>query len=130
MSTAVTDSSGGVLVDAGSAVATVTIDRPQARNALDAPTLRELLAAFEGLAASPLLRCVILTGAGDKAFVSGADINQFRAFSTPQDASDYETRIDEVLGTIAGDDTIFLATRGNMAAAKLARRLKNLVEHN
>lgn len=39
-------------------------------------------------------------------------------------------RPDEVLGTIAGDDTIFLATRGNMAAAKLARRLKNLVEHN
>src|SRR6187401_307223 len=34
-------------------------------------------------------------------------------------------RPDEVLGTIAGDDTIFLATRGNMAAAKLARRLKN-----
>jgi enoyl-CoA hydratase len=71
----VTDS-GGVLVDAGGAVATVTIDRPQARNALDAPTLRELLAAFEALAASPLLRCVILTGAGDKSFVAGADIKQ------------------------------------------------------
>ncbi|HET6146942.1 MAG TPA: enoyl-CoA hydratase-related protein [Polyangia bacterium] len=68
--------SGGVIVDAGGAVATVTIDRPQARNALDEATLRELLAAFEGLSASPLLRCVILTGAGDKAFVAGADIKQ------------------------------------------------------
>jgi enoyl-CoA hydratase len=64
----------GVVVDAGAAVATVTIDRPQVLNALDDVTLRELLAAFEGLAGSPLLRCVILTGAGDKAFVAGADI--------------------------------------------------------
>lgn len=36
----------------------------------------------------------------------------------------------EVLGSIAGDDTIFLATRSNAAAAKLARRLKELVESN
>jgi enoyl-CoA hydratase len=43
---------------------------------------------------------LILTGAGDKAFASGTDINQFRAFSTPQDAIDYETGIDEMLGTL------------------------------
>jgi transcriptional regulator of arginine metabolism len=39
-------------------------------------------------------------------------------------------RPDEVLGSIAGDDTIFLATRGTSAASKLARRLKTLVENN
>jgi len=72
----VSERDGGVVVDAGGAVATVTIDRPQVLNALDEVTLRELLAAFEGLAASPLLRCVILTGAGEKAFVAGADIAQ------------------------------------------------------
>ncbi len=69
-----TEPRGGVVVDAGGPIATVTIDRPQVLNALDDVTLRELAAAFEGLAESPLLRCVILTGAGEKAFVAGADI--------------------------------------------------------
>src|SRR5260370_21231219 len=46
------------------------------------------------------LKVLILTGAGDKAFASGTDINQFRAFKTPQDAIDYETRIDRVLGML------------------------------
>jgi enoyl-CoA hydratase len=39
----------------------------------------------------------VFTGAGDKAFASGTDINQFRAFTTPQHALDYESRIDRVL---------------------------------
>ena len=43
---------------------------------------------------------MILTGAGDKAFASGTDISQFRAFKTAQDALDYEARIDRVLGTL------------------------------
>ena len=42
----------------------------------------------------------MLRGAGDKAFASGTDINQFRAFATPQDALDYESRIDRVLTTL------------------------------
>jgi enoyl-CoA hydratase len=75
----------GVVVDAGGAVATVTIDRPQVLNALDDVTLRELLAAFEGLAESPLLRCVILSGAGEKAFVAGADIAKMAGLG-PRDA--------------------------------------------
>jgi enoyl-CoA hydratase len=43
---------------------------------------------------------LLLRGAGDKAFAAGTDINQFRAFKTPQDAIDYENRIDRVLGTL------------------------------
>lgn len=42
----------------------------------------------------------MLRGAGDKAFASGTDINQFREFKTPQDAIDYENRIDRVLTTL------------------------------
>src|SRR5262249_12083549 len=53
------------------AVATVTIDRPQAMNALDRPTLRDRRAE---LALDAEARVVILTGAGEKAFVAGADI--------------------------------------------------------
>ena len=40
---------------------------------------------------------IAVTVAGDKAFASGTDINQFRAFKTPQDSLDYEARIDRIL---------------------------------
>ena len=43
------------------------------------------------------LKVLVLQGAGDKAFASGTDINQFRAFTTPQHALEYESRIDRVL---------------------------------
>ncbi|MFP4310586.1 MAG: enoyl-CoA hydratase/isomerase family protein [Nitriliruptoraceae bacterium] len=56
------------------AVATVTIARPEARNALDAATLEELIAAFTRLDADPEIRVLVLTGAGDKAFCAGADL--------------------------------------------------------
>jgi enoyl-CoA hydratase/carnithine racemase len=42
----------------------------------------------------------VLKGQGDKAFASGTDINQFRAFKTPQDALAYESRIDRILGAL------------------------------
>ncbi len=55
-------------------VAVVTVNRPDARNALDAETLDALAAAFEALDRDTAVRCAILTGAGDRAFVAGADI--------------------------------------------------------
>ena len=58
----------------------------------------ERLAAICAAAANDhALKVLILTGAGDKAFAAGTDINQFRAFNTPQDAIGYEARIDRVL---------------------------------
>ena len=56
-----------------SAVAVVTIDRPQALNALNPEVLADLKAAFEGIDQNTV-RCVVLTGAGEKSFVAGADI--------------------------------------------------------
>ena len=55
------------------AVAIVTIDRPKALNALNPEVLADLKAAFEGIDQS-VVRCVVLTGAGEKSFVAGADI--------------------------------------------------------
>jgi enoyl-CoA hydratase len=75
----------GVLVDAGEPIASVTIDRPTVLNALDAITLGELIAAFAALAEAPDLRCVIVTGAGPKAFVAGADIGGMAALG-PREA--------------------------------------------
>ena len=55
------------------AVAVLTIDRPKALNALNPEVLADLKAAFEGIDQNTA-RCVVLTGAGDKSFVAGADI--------------------------------------------------------
>jgi enoyl-CoA hydratase len=62
------------LVARDGAVATVTVNRPEARNALDGETLDALLHAFAGVERDGEVRCAILTGAGDRAFVAGADI--------------------------------------------------------
>ncbi len=57
-------------------VALVTIDRPAVRNALDAATIDQLADAFEALDADPACRCIVLTGAGERAFAAGADIRE------------------------------------------------------
>lgn len=78
----------------------VTFNRPQARNAMT-------FAMYEGLAqicgeapTDGTLRAIVITGAGEKAFAAGTDINQFRAFKEPQDAIGYEKRIERVLDSI------------------------------
>ena len=57
-------------------VATVTHDRRSRLNALDSPSVAELTRVFEDLAADEMLRAVVLTGAGEKAFVGGADLGE------------------------------------------------------
>src|SRR3974390_1489164 len=78
----------------------ITFNRPQARNALTFAMYERLGEICHAANEDSSLKALILTGAGDKAFASGTDINQFRAFKTPQDALDYETRIDRVLTTL------------------------------
>lgn len=56
------------------AVATLIIDRPKVRNALDLPTLLEFEAAFAAAEADGEVRAIVITGAGDRAFVAGGDI--------------------------------------------------------
>src|SRR6266849_2811839 len=67
-------------------VATITVNRPKALNALNSATLRELLQAVREAAESS--RALILTGAGDKAFVAGADIAEM-APMTPWSAREF-----------------------------------------
>jgi len=57
-------------------VATVTIDRPKALNALNDETIAELDHCFVSIAGDSSILCVILTGGGDKSFIAGADINE------------------------------------------------------
>ncbi len=63
-----------VRVSREGAVVTVTLNRPEKLNALDAELLGALGAAFDSLVRDPSVRVAILTGAGDKAFAAGADI--------------------------------------------------------
>lgn len=65
--TEITEASGG-------RVARVTVNRPEKLNALDRPALAALRDAFVGLASDPDLRVAVLTGAGTRAFIGGADI--------------------------------------------------------
>jgi enoyl-CoA hydratase len=65
-----------VLVEQDGAVLVVTINRPKVLNALDARTLDELDQVFGDAARRDDVRVVVLTGAGEKSFVAGADINE------------------------------------------------------
>jgi enoyl-CoA hydratase/carnithine racemase len=66
-------------VSIDSHVATLTIDRPQVRNALNLETVNEFHEALRELGANRDVGVLLITGAGDQAFVSGADINDIRA---------------------------------------------------
>lgn len=70
-------SAGSLRVERVGAVSVVTIDRPEKRNALDAGVRRDLIAALDALEEDRSVRAVVLTGAGEKAFVAGADISEF-----------------------------------------------------
>ncbi|HVD58440.1 MAG TPA: enoyl-CoA hydratase-related protein [Thermoleophilaceae bacterium] len=63
-----------VLVEQEGGIATLTIDRPEAMNALDRPTLEELRDRLREAGADVEVRVVVLTGSGEKAFIAGADI--------------------------------------------------------
>ena len=78
----------------------IIFNRPQARNAFTFAMYERLAEICERANTDRSIKVLLLRGAGDKAFAAGTDINQFRAFKTPQDALDYENRIDRVLGTL------------------------------
>ena len=70
----------------GGLTATITIDNPARLNTLNAALMIELRATLTAMAAEPKLRAVIVTGAAEKAFIGGADINEMSAITTPADA--------------------------------------------
>jgi enoyl-CoA hydratase len=67
-----------LLVERRERVALITINRPEKRNALNIKTREEGAAVLEELSADETIRVVVFTGAGDKAFIAGADIAEFQ----------------------------------------------------
>jgi len=86
-----------ILFEARDGIGRVTFNRPQARNAFTFAMYERLAQICEQANRDRAIKVLVLQGAGDKAFASGTDINQFRAFTTPEHALDYESRIDRVL---------------------------------
>ena len=89
-----------ILFELRDGIGRVTFNRPQARNAFTFAMYERLAQICEQANHDRAIKVLVLQGAGDKAFASGTDINQFRAFTTPQHALDYEARIDRVLTQI------------------------------
>jgi enoyl-CoA hydratase len=73
-----------VLTEVANRVAVLTINRPDKRNALNRAVRREFLGALDAVRTEDAVRAVIVTGAGDKAFIAGADIGEFEG-RTPVD---------------------------------------------
>jgi enoyl-CoA hydratase len=81
------------------AVRTVTVNRPDKLNALNLDTLNELTIAFTQAAQDDAVRAVVLTGAGEKAFVAGADIAQMNGY-TPVQAQGFSRTGQRLMTTI------------------------------
>src|SRR4051794_12062175 len=89
-----------ILFDVRDGIGRVTFNRPQARNAFTFQMYERVAEICQQANSDRAIKVLIFTGAGDKAFASGTDINQFRAFKTPEDAIEYEARNDRVLGVL------------------------------
>lgn len=88
-----------LLLSRDAAVATLTINRPQVLNALNTSTLDELRRAVVELTHDASVRAVVLTGAGEKSFVAGADIHELSA-QGPTESRDYARRGQHVFDLI------------------------------
>ncbi|MCS6802004.1 MAG: enoyl-CoA hydratase [Chloroflexota bacterium] len=89
-----------VLLAEDGPIATITLNRPAARNAMNRAMYRLLRALFEALNERADIRVVVLTGAGDKAFAAGADIAEFASLRTEADVLAYEQEVEGMLDAL------------------------------
>ncbi|WP_332696003.1 enoyl-CoA hydratase/isomerase family protein [Bosea sp. (in: a-proteobacteria)] len=89
-----------ILYDVADGIGTITLNRPQARNALTFAMYERLAEICGDPERHGAPKVIVMTGAGEKAFAAGTDIAQFRDFKTAEDALAYEHRIDGVITAI------------------------------
>jgi enoyl-CoA hydratase len=87
-------SDGPVLYEVADRVATLTLNRPQVRNAMNTALREAMMERFTALAVDDDVRAIIVTGAGDKAFSAGADIREFVEPLVPTQFREQRRRID------------------------------------
>lgn len=92
-----------VLIERDGPIVTVVLNRPEKLNAIDKATWLALGDAFVALSADHAVRCIVLRGAGDKAFSPGADISEFETERADRDkARAYNATVERTIGAIEG----------------------------
>jgi len=110
-----------ILTERRGRVLWITFNRPQARNALKFTMYERLGTLCDEIDADTDLRAVVLTGAGERAFVSGTDISEFDALETPEDALNYERTMGSALDRLeAVKIPLIAAVRGACTGAGMA----------
>lgn len=97
-----------VLTEKKGRVGILTINRPDKLNALNTHVTKEILSAFKMLESDPEVRVIVITGAGDKAFVAGADIAEMKDIN-PLQALEFAQNGQKTLETIESSDKIVIA---------------------
>ena len=91
-----------VLYTEEAGVGVVTVQRPEVHNALNMATIRELRDLFVRLKGEERLRAMVLTGAGDKTFLSGGDLKEFQHLKTVEEARHMISTMKEATDLLAG----------------------------
>ena len=93
-------SEADLLFETRAGIGWITFNRPQSRNALTFAMYDRLEAICASLETGGPVRCLVLTGSGDKAFAAGTEMSEFRGFTRDEDALAYEAKMDRVMGAI------------------------------
>ena len=94
--------SQSVLVERADDIATVILNAPEKLNALSRGTWERLADVMAGLSAEDDLRCIVVRGAGDRAFAAGADISEFETErSDPESCKAYSRMVARTMNTVA-----------------------------
>ncbi len=104
-----------ILVEVAAGVALITLNRPDALNALTIPMKERLLAALEGVASDAAVRAVVLTGAG-RAFCAGQDLRERLAPGAPSLGEELERRYNPIVRAIRGLPQPVIAAVNGVAA--------------
>ncbi|TCH98889.1 enoyl-CoA hydratase [Roseococcus sp. SYP-B2431] len=86
-----------LLIEKRDGIVFVTLNRPQARNAMTFPMYEGLYKVAIEANTDDAVKVIVITGAGEKAFAAGTDISQFTNFRTAADALVYEEKIDRIM---------------------------------
>jgi enoyl-CoA hydratase len=89
-----------ILYEVRDGIGRITFNRPQARNSLTISMYERIAEILQEAQANSSVKALIFAGAGEKAFAAGTDISEFKAFSTAEDALNYEARMDRILGAL------------------------------
>jgi enoyl-CoA hydratase len=97
-----------ILVEKKDKIGVLTINRPDKLNALNSEVVKEIASGFEKLEKDSDIRVIVITGAGDKAFIAGADISEMQNMN-PLQALEFAQRGQNMVRSIEKSDTIVIA---------------------